>query len=227
MKKKILLVGALILVLITAACGANRGASPTLVGTLLGPTNTPFGGFGTGTVIAAQTATALETPTPGLGTPTAGATQSVVTQVPTIVGSPASGASQTAVIPVTGLEIMPVECQFCVDNMAHALLVLPDTATFEVVSQSTSTTTGNTTTTINTSCSTIEVNNGKQVVLCSGPEKTAINLNVCVNANNGNTCTNFPLQLLACPVTQPLAPAPNVPNKTPKAPGATATSTYP
>lgn len=223
MKKKILLLGALVLVLITAACGANRGASPTLVGTSLpeGPTNTPFGGLGTGTVIAAQTAAALETPTAGLGTPIVDTTQSVATQVPTIVGMPAAGASQTAVIPVTGLEIMPVECQFCVDNIAHALLVLPDTATFEVSSQSTSTTTGNTTTTINSNCSTIEVNNGKQVVLCSAPEKTAINLNVCVNANNGNTCTNVPLQLLACPLTKSAAPAPNVSNQTPQAPGVT------
>ena len=220
-KKKILLLGALILVLMTAACGANRGASPTLVGTSLGPTNTPFGGLGTGTVVAAQTGTALETPTAGLGTPIAGATESVATQVPSIVGSPAAGLSPTAVIPVTGLDIMPVECQFCVDNMAHALLVLPDTATFEVASQSTTTTTGNTTTTVNTNCSTIEVNNGKQVVLCSGPEKTAINLNVCVNASSGNTCTNFPLQLLASAVTQPVAPAQNAPNKTPQAPATT------
>jgi hypothetical protein len=214
--KKILLLGALILVLITAACGANRGASPTLVGTSLpeGPTNTPFGGLGTGTVVAAQTASALITPTAGLETPMVGATQSVATQAPTIVGSPAVRASQTAVIPVTGLDIMPVECQFCVDNMANALLVLPDTATFEVVSPSTTTTTGNTTTTINTNCSTIEVNNGKQVVLCSGPDKTAINLNVCVNATNGNTCTNYPLQLLACPLTKPAAPAPSAPGAT-------------
>ena len=220
--KKIFLVGALVLVLITAACGANRGATPTLVGTSLPEiaTNTPFGGLGTGTVVATDTAPILETATTGLETPTPG----VTAQAPTIVGSPAVGTTPTAVIPVTGLDIMPVECQFCVDNMAHALLVLPDTATFEVISQSTSTTTGNTTTTINTNCSTIEVNNGKQVVLCSGPEKTAINLNVCVNSNNGNTCTNYPLQLLACSVTQPLAPAPN---KTPKAPTATATSTYP
>jgi hypothetical protein len=157
--------------------------------------------------MTAETATSTTpevTTTAGLETPTVGNTQSVATSA---VGSPAVGASRTPVIPVTGLDIVLVECQFCVDTLAHALLVLPDTATFEVVSQSTTTT--STTTTVNTNCSTIEVNNGKQVVLCSGPEKTPITLNICTN---GTTCTSFPVQLQACP----LAPAGTaVPNKTP------------
>lgn len=208
------------LVLLTAACGANRGASPTLVGTMLPgmATNTPFGGFGTGTVIATDMVPPLQTPTPAV-------TQSLAIPV-NALGSPAAGANQTAVIPVTGLDIAPVECQFCVNNVAHALLVLPDTATFQLVSSSPTTTVGNTTTTANINCTTIEVNNGKQVVLCSGPEKTSIALNVCINSNNANTCSNVPVNLLACSATQSAAPAPNVPNKTPNAPGATAT-TYP
>ena len=216
--KKLFIFGALILVLLTAACGANQDANPTLVGTTLPgiPTNTPFGGFGTGT---AEASTALESPT-------ILATQSIATQAPTIVGTPAAGTSQTAVIPVTGLDIMPVDCQFCVDNMAHALLVLPDTATFEVASttpSTTTTTTNNTTTTINTNCTTIEVNNGKQVVLCSGLEKTSITLNVCINSANGNTCTSFLLNLLACSPTQQAAPVvPNTaPTRTPRQPQAT------
>ena len=124
--KKIFLFGALILILLTAACAANRGAAPTLVGTTLPgiPTNTPFGGFGTGT------ATTAEAPTAGSEIPSTLVTQSVATQVPTIVGSPAGGTSQTAIIPVTGLDILPVECHFCLDNMAHAVLVLPYTDTF-------------------------------------------------------------------------------------------------
>ena len=223
--KKLFIFGALILVLLTAACGANQGANPTLVGTTLPgiPTNTPFGGFGTGTA-EAGTVTVLETPTTL-------ATQSVATQAPTIVGNPAAGTSQTALIPVTGLDIMPVDCQFCVDNMAHALLVLPDTAIFEVASTTpptTTTTTNNTTTIINTNCTTIEVNNGKQVVLCSGPEKTSITLNVCINSANGNTCTNFPLNLLACSPTQQAAPVVPAPTQVPRQPQATQAPTqYP
>jgi hypothetical protein len=95
---------------------------------------------------------------------------------------------------VTGSEITLVDCQFCIDNLAHALLVLPDVSTFQVISPTPAT---NTTNTI--SCSTIEVNNGKQVVLCSGPASTPVMLNICTNGS----CTNFPVNLQPCPVTQP------------------------
>jgi hypothetical protein len=143
----------------------------------------------------------------GLETATLSLTQSVSTQSTSVVGSPAAGTGQTPSIPVTGLDVNLVQCQFCVDNMAQALLVLPDTATFEVVA-SASTTTNTTGATVKTNCSTIEVNNGKQVVLCSGLENTPFTLNICTNAA---TCANFPVQLQACPVTQvnPAVPSTN------------------
>ena len=198
---RVFVFGALALVLLTAACNAASGTTPTPGGTLLPletSTLSPVGGI-TATVTA------------GSETPTA-ATQSVATiATSAIIGSPA--ASQTAGIPVTGSEIQLVQCQFCVDNIAHALLVLPDTATFSIVSPAPSTTTNGTT--INTGCSTIEVNNGKQVVLCNGLEKTSLTLNICVGSN----CTNLPVQLMACPVTQQNTA---VPAKTQQAP---ATST--
>lgn len=180
---RLFLLGALILVLLSA-CGADEGATPTLVGTSFPPedgdlTSTPLGGTADTTQIAG-------TDTGGSETPTAAATDGAATQV-----TAAPGTTQTPGIPVTGADIVLVECQFCVDTIAHALLVLPDTATFEVVSPAT---TDNV-----TNCSTVEVNDGMQVVLCSGPEMTPITLNICTN---GSTCTDFPVDLLACPLTQ-------------------------
>jgi hypothetical protein len=201
MKKfsRLFLFGSLLLILLTAACGANQSGTPTLVGSTLPTLETSTPSVGVDTTMTAEAATAsTEAPVTGLETATLSTTQNVSTQTTSVVGSPVAGTSQTPGIPVTGLDILLVECQFCIDNMAHALLVLPDTATFEVLS-STSTTTNPTGTTVKTNCSTIEVNNGKQVVLCSGLENTPITLNICTN---GTTCTTFPVQLQACPLSQ-------------------------
>jgi hypothetical protein len=113
--------------------------------------------------------------------------------------------TRTPGIPVTGQEIMLVECQFCVDTRAHALLVLPDTATFQITSPAV---TANTTTDTQPTCTTVEINNGRQVVLCSGPEMTPLVVNICTDAS---TCTDFPVNLLACPLTQGVPPATQTP----------------
>ena len=215
---------ALLLILLTTACGAEQGATPTVIGTFL-PTNsdltsTPFGptitvgttptATGPGSIVPAGTST------PGLETATASSggvinTQAVATQAPVF------GTTSTAVIPVTGQDIMLVECQFCVDTRAHALLVLPDTATFQITSPAPTTTT---TTDTQPSCTTVEVDNGRQVVLCSGPEITPLVVNICTDASH---CTDFPVDLLACPLTQGGAAGP-VTTQTPRT-GAPATST--
>jgi hypothetical protein len=184
---KFFLFGSLFLVLLTAACGSNQNATPTLSGASILETSTPFLGLGTPVVGTATTAIA----TTGSETPVAGGAQGVSTQLPSVVGSTATSAA----IPVTGSEITLVDCQFCIDNLAHALLVLPDVSTFQIVSPTPST---NTSTTTNVSCSTIEVNNGKQVVLCSGPASIPVMLTICTNGS----CTNFPVNLQACPLSQ-------------------------
>jgi len=207
MKKSsgLFLFGILTLVLLTTACGADQGATATLVGTALTSmqeTSTPLG---VDTTMTAETATGSSTETAAIE----------VTATP----SPAEAATKTQAAPGTGLDldIVLVECQFCVDTLAHALMVLPDTATFEVVSAIT-------TSTLPTNCSTIEVNNGKQVILCSGPESTNISLNICTNSNN---CTNLPVKLLACPITQSnnTAVAPTKVESTPEPGTGSATST--
>jgi hypothetical protein len=187
----------LILVLLTAACAAEEGTTPTLVGTTLPAesdlTGTPFmtetveTATGDGTLVADGTATAD-------GSPTASATDADATAT----GSPAAGTTPTPGIPVTGPDIVLVECQFCVDTWAHALLVLPDTATFEIVSPAPAITTSTTADTT-PNCSTVEVNSGRQIVLCSGPETTPLTLNICTDVN---TCTDVPINLMACPLDQ-------------------------
>ena len=210
LNSRLFLVGALVLVLLTAACGADQGANPTtVVGTILPDmTSTPLGGIatqetaitpiGVGTTVGGlETATG----TINLETPTALATSSIPTQ--NIATQPAAtqrvtiGTPRTtAVVPVTGEDVMLVECQFCVDARAHALLVLPDTATFNITSPAASSTTA---ADLQPACTTVEVNNGRQVVLCSGPEMTPLVVNICMGAGN---CTDFPVNLLACPLTQ-------------------------
>lgn len=190
----------LILVLLTAACAADEGTTPTLVGTILPGegdlTGTPFEtettetaetATGDGTVVVDGTATAD-------GSPTVAATDADATAA----GSPTTGTTQTPGIPVTGPDIVLVECQFCVDTWAHALLVLPDTATFEIVSPAPAITTSTTADTT-PNCSTVEVNSGRQIVLCSGPETTPLTLNICTDVN---TCTDVPINLMACPLDQ-------------------------
>lgn len=204
MKKfsRLFLFGALIVVLLTAACGAEEGATPTSVlGTLvpeedLDLTGTPIGGVET--TEPEETAEGTETATGDLETPTVSATDEAATQVPA-TDTPDADTTQTPGIPLTGVDVILVECQFCVDTWAHALMVLPDTATFEIVSPPPTTTTSTTSQANEARCSTVEVNNGKQVVLCSGPEMTPLILNICTDPS---TCTDFPVDLLACPVPQ-------------------------
>lgn len=197
MKKisRFFLFGALILMLLTAACAAEEGTTPTgFVETDVAGVDTPdLTGtpFDDGTETP-ETATTAETPTGDLETQTPDAAQVTAT------GSPPADTTHTPGVPVTGVDVILIECQFCIDTWAYAMLVLPDTATFEIVSPTPSTTTS--TTSNAPRCSTVEVNNGKQIVLCSGPETTPLVVNICTDVN---TCTDFPIDLLSCPLTQP------------------------
>jgi len=222
MKKisRLFLLGAMLMVLLTAACAAEEGSTPTLVGTDIpgeeDMTETPPGTEISETATGDGTTTVDETATSD-GSLTPDATDGTATQA-TADGSPTADTTTTPGIPVTGPDIVLVECQFCVDTWAHALLILPDTATFEIVSPAPATTTSTTAQSTDPRCSTVEVNNGRQVVLCSGPEMTPITLNICTDTNS---CTDFPVDLLACPETQ----QPNQPQSTPEAGGTDTTST--
>lgn len=216
-----LLFGALTIILVTGAC-AGQETTPTVSGTL--ETSTPFGAP-TETTGTAETETAVTATTETAdGTPTVSVTDSAATSTSSTATTQTAGTGTpgTPGVPVTGADILLVECQFCVDTTAHALLVMPDTATFEIVSAPSTTTTSTSSTSVaatTPSCVTVAVNNGKQVVLCSGPEMTPLTINICTA---DNACTDFPVDLLACPLaTQPTSAASS---NTPE-PGAGATNT--
>ena len=124
MKKisRLFLFGALAVVLLTAACAPEEGTS-TAVGTLLpdDPTSSPSPAATEGTVTA-------ETETTSTAATETTATVDLTGTAPAATDTPQTAATdttQTPSIPVTG-DLILLECQFCVENMAHALLVLSD-----------------------------------------------------------------------------------------------------
>lgn len=66
------------------------------------------------------------------GSPTTFATDTTATTDPS--QATATNTTLTPSIPVTGLELIRLDCQYCVDNIAHAQLVIPREATFRVTS---------------------------------------------------------------------------------------------
>lgn len=142
-----ILVCALMLILITSACGTTE--SPTPVGTILPSEPTLY-------------------PAPGV-TDTATVT---ITSVP-----------PTPLIPLTGENVVALQCQFCVDDEAHAVLIFPDFAFFDVDVSSP------------VSCLTASVVNGQRILICRGAPQTSFNLNICSDAS---TCLQFPVDLQEC-----------------------------
>ena len=98
----------------------------------------------------------------------------------------------TPSIPVTGADVILLECQFCVDQVAQALLVMPETTTFEVSNATASLST----TDPEMGCNTVDTFNNRQVVLCRAPEDSSITLNLCTDAN---TCTELLVTFQTCP----------------------------
>ena len=91
----------------------------------------------------------------------------------------------TAVIPITGENVVQMQCQFCVNGFAHAVLIFPDSSIFDVESGSPVT------------CLTAEVVNGKRVLVCNGAQSTSFNLKICSDNSN---CLLFPVALEPCPL---------------------------
>lgn len=174
---RILLLIALTLALL-AACTGQRG-SPTPPGTAIPTDITSY----------PPPAETEGTETEETGTASPEATQDTAATIE----SAATDTTQTPGIPATGADVILVEAQFCIQEMAHALLVLPDTATFETVAGSASLATPGP----EMGCNTVDTYNGRQIVLCRSEENTSLNLNICVDGNN---CTQLLVELQACPV---------------------------
>lgn len=105
----------------------------------------------------------------------------------------ASGAQPTgiAMIPITGENVVSIQCQFCVNDETHAVLTFPDYAYFDVVSSTP------------VRCITADVVNGRRILLCRGAQSTSFSLNICSDSTN---CLQFPVALEPCSLLPEGAP---------------------
>ena len=94
----------------------------------------------------------------------------------------------TAIIPVTGMESVTLQCQFCVNDETHVLLIMPERASFLVSDP-----------VIGVNCLTAKVVNGQRIVLCRGAKQTTFIFNVCLDNSN---CIQLPITLQDCPLGQ-------------------------
>jgi hypothetical protein len=93
----------------------------------------------------------------------------------------------TPQIPITGENVVSLQCEFCVDAESHAMLTFPDFAYFDVSSDTP------------VSCLTADVTGGKRILICHGTQSTTFNLNICSDPTN---CLQFPVALQPCPLLQ-------------------------
>ena len=198
---RIFLFSALALVLLMAGCGGEEGTS-TPVGTLEpgdNPTSYP---------------PPLETETlPTAVTEATSTTTATEAATSTSASTATADTTQTPGIPVTGDEIKIVDCQFCIDTMAYALLDMPETGTFEIVEPASPDP--------DTVCNTVDTFQNRQIVLCRAPEETSLTLNVCTDAN---TCSQVTVDLQTCPDTT-ATPQPGSSTNTPTPGAGTSTAT--
>ena len=115
---------------------------------------------------------------------------SVETPLPAATGMASAtpgGLSDSPLIPVTGQDVVYMQCQFCAAGETHAVLIIPDYAAFNVDTSTPVT------------CLTADVVNGRRIVICRGPQSTSININVCSDSTN---CLLFPVALQSCDLLQ-------------------------
>jgi hypothetical protein len=106
------------------------------------------------------------------------------TLLPTTIAEVAA----TVAIPVTGMESVTLQCQFCVNDETHALLIMPERASFLVSDP-----------VIGVNCLTAKVVNSQRIVLCRGAKQTTFTFNVCIDNSN---CIQLPITLQDCPLGQ-------------------------
>ena len=135
--------------------------------------------------------------------------------LPASTASPAAtptSLSMTPLIPITGENVVSMQCQFCIDDQAHAILIFPDFAYFDVNSSAP------------VSCLSASVEDGTRILICRGTGSTSFTLNICSDSSN---CLQFPVTLQPCPfsgagaspvTSTPFAPVFLTPVNTLKAP---------
>jgi hypothetical protein len=112
----------------------------------------------------------------------------IATQQITNTALPTSTNAGTATpfIPITGMDVVSLQCQFCVNDEAHAVLIMSSQVSFNVSEPATG-----------IICATAEEINGRRILLCRGAQQVSFTLNVCVDASN---CLQFPVTLQTCPL---------------------------
>ena len=203
MKKfsRLFLFGAFALILLTAGCAGDEGqqGTPSVVDTLQ-----PGELTASPSPMATEVAGTAETETPS--TP--------ATVEATSTPTPTAAAQETPVTTVTVADIRIVECQFCIDTMAYALLDIPAIATFEIVAPAPPA--------ADTVCNVADTFNDRPVILCRAPEASSITVNICTDSN---TCSETIVDLQPCPVAATAQPG-GANTATPtSSTGATATAT--
>lgn len=127
----------------------------------------------------------LASPTPVWTVPPA--EQPVISTSTPVSSATQTGTPATPQIPVTGENVVNLQCQFCVDAETHAVLIFPDAATFDVSSDTP------------VSCLTADVINGRRILICHGTQSTTFYLNICSDSSN---CSRFSVVLQPCPLLQ-------------------------
>lgn len=92
-----------------------------------------------------------------------------------------------ALIPVTGNDFASLQCQFCVNDEIHAVLLIPQSATFLVSDP-----------VAGINCLTAQMVDEQRIVICRGAQQTSFTLNVCIV---GSACSQIPITLQSCQVT--------------------------
>jgi hypothetical protein len=110
-------------------------------------------------------------------------TQVAMTVSPTVA---VSTETPITLIPVTGAGDVSLQCQFCVNDEPHAVLILPESAAF-LVSQPV----------VGVNCITAQVVADKRILFCRGAQQTVFTLNVCLDTTS---CLQYPITLATCPL---------------------------
>jgi hypothetical protein len=131
------------------------------------------------------TACSLPAQTPVVPTVTISATsENTSTPAPTVT---VTNETPAVFIPITGMDVVSLQCQFCVKEEAHAVLLMSSQVFFNVSDSNTGVT-----------CLSAQEQNGRRILLCRGAQQTSFDLNVCVANDN---CLQFPITLQACPLS--------------------------
>lgn len=111
---------------------------------------------------------------------------------PSLTADDTSSVTPAPAIPITGMDVVSLQCQFCVNNDAHAVLIMSNQAFFNVADPESGVT-----------CLSAKEMDGRRILLCRGAQNASFVLNICVDNAN---CLEFPITLQPCPLVPVTGP---------------------